>query len=120
MAKIFIDTNFVLDVAYRKPEIRLKLDGHEVCLSIFSILILSYVNKIKIPNEQLDKFIDEYKVIELRNNLLKKSLIGPTNDIEDNIQLHSSAEEMCDIFLTNDKKLLKMKFFGKTRVVSTL
>lgn len=35
-------------------------------------------------------------------------------------QLHSAAEAECDYFLTSDKKLLAMKFFGKTRIVSTL
>ena len=48
------------------------------------------------------------------------SLDGPTKDLEDNIQLHSAAKTEADFFLTNDKKLLKMKFFGKMRIVTTI
>lgn len=44
----------------------------------------------------------------------------PTSDLEDNIQLHSAAEADCDYFLTSDKKLLAMIYFGKTKIVSTL
>lgn len=47
-----------------------------------------------------------------------KALEGPTVDFEDNTQLHSAAEAECDYFLTNDEKLLKMKFFGKTRLTN--
>lgn len=43
---------------------------------------------------------------------------GPTKDLEDNIQLHSAAEAESDIFLTADKKLVDMKFFGKTQIIS--
>lgn len=47
-------------------------------------------------------------------------LSGPTVDFEDNVQLHSAAEAECEIFLTEDKKLLKLGFFGKTHVVSQI
>lgn len=55
-------------------------------------------------------------VIPFSEDVLKKSLNGPTSDFEDNVQLHSAAEAECDYFLTNDEKLLKMKFFGKTEI----
>lgn len=43
-----------------------------------------------------------------------------SNDLEDNIQLNSAIKADCNFFLTFDKKLLKMKFFGKMKIVSSL
>ena len=56
----------------------------------------------------------------LTDKILDLALEGPVDDLEDNIQLHSASEAECDVFLTNDKKLLKMKFFGKMRIVSII
>lgn len=120
MAKVFLDTNFVLDIAFRKKEVFLMLNDNSVAISPLSLHILCYVNKIKIPNDKLQMFLEEYEIVNLTKNLIKKCIIGPTNDLEDNIQLHSASESECDIFLTNDKKLLKMKFFGKMRIVSII
>jgi len=43
-------------------------------------------------------------------------MTGPTDDFEDNVQLHSAVMGDCDYFLTMDKKLIKMKYFGKMRI----
>lgn len=120
MAKVFLDTNFVLDIAFRKKEVLLMLNDNLVAISPLSLHILCYVNKIKIPDDDLQMFLDEYEIVNLTKNLIKKCIIGPTEDLEDNIQLHSATEAECDVFLTNDQDLLKMKFFGKMRIVSTL
>ena len=62
----------------------------------------------------------KFETVKLNWNILEKALGGPTPDLEDNIQLHSCAEADCDYFLTNDKNILKMKFFGKARILSSL
>ncbi|OGH22078.1 MAG: hypothetical protein A3F31_00025 [Candidatus Levybacteria bacterium RIFCSPHIGHO2_12_FULL_38_12] len=62
----------------------------------------------------------DFNLIDLRQDILRRALENPTDDLEDNIQLHSTAEAACDFFLTLDRKLLKLKFFGKTRLVSSL
>jgi len=59
-------------------------------------------------------------LISLTDKIIDKALLGPTKDLEDNIQLHSAVEADCDIFLTNDKALLKMGYFGKTKIVDHL
>lgn len=120
MDKVFLDTNFILDIAFRKKEVILMLEGYLVVISPLSLHILCYINKIKIPNKDLSTFLEEYEIVNLTKKLIKRCVQGPTNDLEDNIQLHSASESECDIFLTNDKKLLKMKFFGKMRIVSTI
>lgn len=117
MAKVFIDTNYFIGLANRAPEIDAEnLDTHESFVSVLSCHILFYVNKIKVPNANTNSFIEDFNLIPLNQELLNKSLTGPTIDLEDNIQLHSAAEADCDYFLTNDSKLLKMKFFGKVQI----
>ena len=68
----------------------------------------------------MNSFINDFNLIGLDQDILSKALNGPTSDLEDNIQLHSGAEADCDIFLTKDKQLLNMKFFGKLQILSTL
>jgi len=120
MAKVFLDTNKVIDLAQRKPEIRNELDGYQVYLSPLSIHILCYANKTKVLDGKISQFKKEFQIIDLTDEILEMSLNGPTNDLEDNIQLHSAAKADCDYFLTNDKKLLKTGYFGKTKICSSL
>lgn len=118
MAKIFLDTNWVIDVSGRRPEARNELDKHEIYLSLLSIHILCYANRVKLPNKALNQFKDEFSLVDLSSRLMESALNGPTNDLEDNIQLHSAVKAGCDIFLTKDKKLLKINKFGKTKIMS--
>lgn len=120
MAKVFLDTNKVIDLAQRKPEIRNELDGYQVYLSPLSIHILCYANKTKVLDGKISQFKKEFQIIDLTDEILEMSLNGPINDLEDNIQLHSAAKADCDYFLTNDKKLLKTGYFGKTKICSSL
>lgn len=120
MANIFLDTNKVIDIAIRKPQTRDQISGHEVFISPLSIHILSYSQHIKIPNELLTAFVEQYEIVDFTESILSKSLSGPTSDLEDNIQLHSAALADCDFFLTSDEELLKMKYFGKTQIANSL
>ncbi len=120
MANIYLDTNKVLDVAFRNQAIRDSLDGQNVFISPLSIHILCYTEKRIVPDELVMALVREHLIVDLTTDILEKALGGPTSDLEDNIQLHSAAEAECDYFLTNDKKLLAMKFFGKTRIADTL
>lgn len=119
MAKVFLDTNFFIDAIHRHPEKKILLDlaDFDVVISILSIHIYCYIFKIKVPNETLFKQIEKFIIVDFDSELLAKASEGPTSDLEDNIQLHSAAEADCDLFLTNDKALLKMTFFGKTRLL---
>ena len=121
MAKAFLDTNVYIDFAYRKPQIRSIINAHQIYLSPLSFHILCYVNKIKIPTDELQELRKyEFNIIDFTEEILNKALMGPTKDFEDNVQLHSAAEAQCDIFLTSDTKLLNMKFFGKAKIESIL
>lgn len=119
MAKVFLDTNSFIDTVVRRPEKEIisNLESHELTISSLSIHIYCYAFKIKIPTEILNAQLTKFKILELTSPVLTKALKGPTTDFEDNVQLHSCATEDCDIFLTSDKNLLKLKFFGKAHVL---
>ena len=122
MAKVFLDTNIFIDlVEGRGNQISASsLDKHHVFISPLSIHILFYVEKKRVPNPSANATISQFEIVDLSINISEKSLQGPTPDFEDNIQLHSAAKENCDYFLTNDKKLLRMGYFGKTRILNSL
>lgn len=122
MARIFLDTNYFIDAVHRKPEKQIldRLLGHIPFISTLSLHIYCYSYKIKIPNLKVISQKEKFQMVDFSSNILEKSLIGPTEDLEDNIQLHSAVESECDIFLTEDKKLLDLKFFGKIKFALNL
>lgn len=120
MATVFLDTNILIDAIHRAPEKQIleTLEGSIIYISPLSFHIYCYTFKIKIPSKKLALQKAKFHLVDLSENILDKALISPTTDLEDNIQLHSAAEADCDIFLTNDQKLLKMKFFGKVQILN--
>lgn len=121
MVKVYLDANFFIDIFGRKVKsLPLSTLTNFYYTSVLTYHIFSYISKCKIPNEEMSSSLKIISTIPLNDSLFKYSLTGPTNDLEDNIQLHSAVEANCDIFLTNDKKLLKMVYFGKTKIVSTI
>ena len=121
MAKVFLDANYFIGLVNRAPEPDARdLDELKGFISILSCHILFYVNKISVPDTKMNSFINDFNLIPLTQDILDKALEGPTTDLEDNIQLHSAAEGECDFFLTEDRKLLDLKFFGKTQIVDSV
>lgn len=116
MAKVFLDTNVFIDVIHRKPESMDKFKGHALSISPLSIHIYCYSFKKKVPVTKLQSQIRLFEIVDLNTKIVDISTEGPTSDMEDNIQLHSAVEADCDIFLTSDKKLLKMGYFGKVKI----
>lgn len=121
MARVFLDANYFIGLANRTPETEVDiLDGQKGYISALSCHILCYVNKIKLPDKQIRSFAEDFLIVNLSDSIVQKAFDGPTKDMEDNIQLHSAAEAECDYFLTSDKKLLAMTYFGKAKIVDTL
>ncbi len=120
MGRIFLDTNFYIDITKRAKEKWKALGENLLFISPLSTHILFYARKLKVPDPEANKLQEQFGIVPLTEYILDKALQGPTNDLEDNIQLHSAAVAECDIFLTNDAKLLKMKFFGKTELKSAI
>src|ERR1700748_1225318 len=120
MAKVFLDTNYFIDALHRKPEKEI-LDSFEnsvIYISPLSVHIFCYIFKINVKEISIITQMDKFQMIDFSNDLTIRALQGPTSDFEDNIQLHSAASAECDLFLTEDKKLLEMKFFGKVRITN--
>ncbi len=120
MAKVFLDTSIFIDIYGRKVFNLPNNISNKYFLSPLTYCNFFYISKLKTPNNKLNTLISLYSTVPLTNKLIKTSLQGPTNDLEDNIQLHSAVEADCDTFLTNDKKLLKLGYFGKTKIQSTI
>ncbi|MBI2018895.1 type II toxin-antitoxin system VapC family toxin [Candidatus Daviesbacteria bacterium] len=122
MAKIFLDTNVFVDLAEKRKQITLAdFLEHELYISPLSIHILIYLYKYQIPSKKLTNLLKKFiNLVPFDKGITESSSQGPTEDFEDNVQLHSAAEAECDLFLTSDTKLLSLKFFGKARLVSTL
>lgn len=120
MERVFLDTNIYIDIVKRAKEKWKHLRSSLLFISPLSTHILFYSYKLKVPNFEVDKLHEQFSVVPLSKYIINKSLEGPTKDLEDNIQLHSAAEANCDLFITHDAKLLDLKFFGKTQVVSDI
>lgn len=122
MAKVFLDTNYFIDAIVRKPEKQIldQLLDNIILISTLSLHIYCYTYKIKIPDKRVIAQRSLFQLVDFSVDIVKKALLGPTTDFEDNVQLHSAATDDCDYFLTEDKKLLKMKFFGRPQITTSL
>ena len=121
MAKVFLDTNFFIDLVEERQPIDIsQFSIHQVFISPLSVHILCYVMKRKVPYKKLLDAIEKFSLVPFNELVFQESMISPSNDFEDNVQLNSAAGVDCDFFLTRDKKLLKMKFFGRVRIVEEL
>ena len=121
MARVFLDTNTFVDLYVpRSGQVITKLVKHRVFISSLSIHILLCVLKQKVPLENLNELLERMTIINFTEKIVRRGLRGPTRDFEDNVQLHSATEADANFFLTSDKRLLRLKFFGETEVVSSL
>ena len=104
MAKIFLDTNIYSHIMRRRTDCNVEdFQGHELFISPLSIHVLAYVFKYKVPNNELAINQEFFNIVPFDSAVTKNSLTGPTNDLEDNIQLHSAAEAECDFLLQRIK-----------------
>jgi predicted nucleic acid-binding protein len=121
MKKIFLDANFFIDLIEGRSEIDIyQFKNQALFVSPLTVHIYFYVYKIKIADQKFLSFLDFFNIVDLNEEILRNALEGPTNDLEDNIQLHSASFSDCDLFLSSDKKLLKLKFFGKVKIQNKL
>lgn len=119
MAKIFLDTNYFIDALHRRPEknILSSLEGNIVYISPLAVHIYCYIFRIKTPDARVTSQVEKFILADMTNVVVTRALQGPTEDFEDNVQLHSASEATCDIFFTEDKRLLSLRFFGKLQIL---
>lgn len=121
MARVFLDANVFIDIAEERKNVTLGQFGHhKLFISPLSIHILTYMYKYKLPDKKLLNLRKYYTIVPLYTSIVNKALEGSTKDFEDNVQLHSASYAECDLFLTNDKKLLDLKFFGTMKIAASV
>lgn len=121
MANIFLDANYLIALSHPKNvKLSNALSQHNLFVSNLSIHIYCYVRWVKQPDPTLPKIIDQYNLVDLTSTILLKATSSPTSDLEDNIQLHSAVAADCDFFLTTDKQLLNLAYFGRLKLVSRM
>lgn len=121
MAKVFLDANIYIDFMENRDRLLVKeLDGTDLFVSTLSIEIWMYVFKRIVPNSSLLEIFNIFNFVDYSSSIARKSVLGPTPDFEDNVQLHSASEANCDTFITKDLKLLKLGYFGKVHISNSL
>ncbi len=121
MARVFLDANVFIDLVEKRKHITPgQFSAHDVFVSALSVHILLYITKRKIPYPCLTELLQTLTLVPVTELFVQKALENPTKDFEDNIQLHSAVEADCEMFLTADKKLLKLGSFGKTKIASSM
>ena len=107
MAKLFLDANCLIDLILNRDEtLAQQLAGNQLIISALSIHILCYVGKHLMPSDLLNQALTYFTVVSMNQELVTKSLQGPTPDFEDNVQLHSALLAQCDYFVSRDEKLI--------------
>src|SRR3989344_3983620 len=101
MARIFLDTNTFIDINERRdPELLELLVNCSLYISVISIGIWAYIYKRTVPSPSFAKLADTFNLVDVTEDIATKSFLGPTNDFEDNVQLHSASEANCTVFIT--------------------
>ena len=120
MTNIYLDTNIIFDLYGRNPSRIDEVTGHNTYASLLSLHILAYATKAKIPDAKLNSLVKKLNLVSITKNILSRALIGPTSDLEDNMQLHSAIKAGCQYFLTEDQTLLRMGIFGEIQIIPHL
>lgn len=121
MEKIFLDANYFIDLIMHRSEAKPDdFESFSIFVSSLSLHIFIYLSKKKLPWEDTTELFDYYNFVAMDVDILSKALCGPTSDFEDNVQLHSAVVSDCSIFLTRDKDILKLGYFGSVRISSSL
>lgn len=112
MTKVFLDTNVFVDAVHRAPEKQTldQLLGHLLYISTLSFHIYCYTFKIKVPNSNVLVQKENFQIVDFTSDLLEKALHGPTDDLEDNIQLNTATDAK-RLFLDSRQKTFNQKLF---------
>ncbi len=114
---MFLDTNAFIDLSEdRDASIVEAVAGHVLYVSVASLGTWVYVYKHTVPDSKFETLFNTFNFIDTTAAIAQKSFLGPTDDYEDNIQLHSASDASCDVFITKDNGLLKLGYFGKVRI----
>ena len=124
MVKVFVDTNILIDF------LNSSRGGHGVALDLFNIILSNKAEAAITTQSILDaayvcakedgfnneKFRETVTMLVGRTNIgfidsfdIREAFGNPDPDIEDNAQISFAYNQVCDVFLTNDRKILSRK-----------
>lgn len=119
MAGLFLDANIIIDILSRQQSFDLtRLGDNPLYISALTVHLGTYFTKTKIPDKLITHFFQQLRIVPLSEKIIDPSLIGPTSDFEDNVQLNSAQEAKVGYFITQDKALIKMGIFGSVKIIS--
>lgn len=111
--KVYLDSNVLIDfysdrIPFNKNSERIlsQLYKYEVYSTIANVIFVDYYAKDK-TREDLKDFLKLINLVNLDNRILENALNLRIKDIEDALQI-ASCQTVADIFVTRDKKLLKI------------
>lgn len=119
--KLFLDANVFIDIIDGRTDWDISLfDKKSVCVSVLSLHIACYTLRYAMPFLQLHDLVEDLEFVSLSQEDAFKALKGPTADYEDNLQLHTAIAAGADRFITRDKKLLDLGYFGALEITDQI
>ena len=116
MKKVFLDTNFIMDLLVRGPEYSIvaksvldegAVRDYQFYVSFLSVANFAYINRKvekKRLRENIELICDLFNVIPNdKNNLIQAWDYEPT-DYEDAVQYSSALSNKCDCIITRNKQ----------------
>lgn len=114
MANIFLDVNILVNVIQQGVSYDTG-QKQSYYISALTIHILMYLSRNR-RNELVESLARKLHIVDYTEDIVLKGFTGPTQDYEDNVQLHSAIKGICDLFYTKDKELLKLGYFGSMKI----
>ena len=115
MKKVFLDTNFIMDLLVRGPEYSIvaknvleegAIRDYQFYVSFLSVANFAYINRKvekKRLRENIELICDLFNVIQNdKNNLIQAWDYEPT-DYEDAVQYSSALSNKCDCIITRNE-----------------
>lgn len=115
MKKIFLDTNFIIDLILREEYKSICKDflsdgflkGRSFFISFLSVANFAYIAR-KLPHEELYKYLkiisESFNIISQNKEQLEKAIILGAPDFEDALQYQCAKQERCECIITRNKK----------------
>ncbi len=115
MKKIFLDTNFIIDLILRDEYKAIckkflsegYINGRSFSISFLSVANFAYIAR-KLPKEELYKYLnilsESFQIIGHNREQLEKAIYLKANDFEDALQYQCAKQEKCECIITRNKK----------------
>ncbi len=110
-AKIFIDTNILLEIVHERDRFDeaiafVRKHAGNVAISSLTVHLVMYFGRKVASRESLQQLLSDYEVLPLTQSEIDWAFTNiRDNDFEDALQLATAIHGGCDIFVTLDASL---------------